>query len=219
MAQVRLRKDFYGSLIPKVSSDSLLVTVKFDYKGPAQTLEIETNTGKRGLYGDYDQESPTYYDSKAVTASDTLKSYTFSRSIPLSFWGDRQIDDGAVEVVIRGDGVYDDAVLWDAYTVNPAAVGISFYVRPWGITDDCPNPKAWCCYYWDPGINSFVGDGSWHNLPDTRQFENVQPGGYLSAFYLDYNGAVSRQYNSQVFNPINGATYQFDLATGYVYKV
>ena len=120
MAEVKLRKNFYGTLIPKVSSDSLRVKVEFDYKGPAQTLDIETNTGKRGLWGDYDQESPTYHDSKYVSKSDTFRSYTFIRYIPLSFWGTRQIDDCAVEVVIRGDGVYADAVLWDAYTVNIA---------------------------------------------------------------------------------------------------
>jgi hypothetical protein len=118
--EVKLRKNFYGTLIPKVSSDSLRVKVEFDYKGPAQTLDIETNTGKKGLWGDYDQESPTYHDSKYVSKSDTFRSYTFTRYIPLSFWGSRQIDDCAVEVVIRGEGVYDDAVLWDAYTVNIA---------------------------------------------------------------------------------------------------
>ncbi len=123
MAEVRLRKDFHGTLIPKVSSDSLRVKVEFDYKGPAQTLDIESNTGKRGLWGDYDQESPTYHDSKYVSKSDTFRSYTFTRYIPLSFWGSRQIDDCAVEIVIRGEGVYADAVLWDAYTVNIAPPG------------------------------------------------------------------------------------------------
>lgn len=118
MAEVRLRTDFYGSKIPKVSSQSISVTLGFKYKGPAQTLSIETSTGKKGLWGDYDQESPAYYDSKSVSASDTLKSYTFTRSIPLSFWGTRKIDDGAVEVVISGQGVSADAILWDAYTVN-----------------------------------------------------------------------------------------------------
>lgn len=137
MAEVKLRKDFYGTKIPKVSSDSIRITVGFSYKGPAQTLDIETNTGKRGLWGDYDQESPTYHDSKAVYASDTFRSYTFSRSIPLSFWGDRRIDDCAVEVVIRGEGVYADAVIWDAYTVNIEVVGYILDVASdpiWGGT-------------------------------------------------------------------------------------
>ncbi len=129
MAEVKLRKDFYGTKIPKVSSDSIWITVGFKYKGPAQTLDIETNTGKRGLWGDYDQESPTYHDSKAVSASDTFRSYTFSRSIPLNFWGTRQIDDCAVEVVIRGEGVYADCVLWDAYTVNIGVVGYTLTTR------------------------------------------------------------------------------------------
>ncbi|KKN87045.1 hypothetical protein LCGC14_0263150 [marine sediment metagenome] len=121
MAEVRLRKDFNGTQIPKTSADYLRISISFSYKGPAQTLAIETNTGKRGVWGDYDQESPAYQDSKPVSQSETLRSYSFSRNIPLSFWGDRQIDDCAVEVVIRGEGVYADAVIWDAYTVNLGA--------------------------------------------------------------------------------------------------
>lgn len=119
MAEVRLRKNFYGTKIPKTSYDTLLVFIGLNYKGPAQTLDIELNSGKRGLWGDYDQESPTYhFPGRPVYASDTFRSYTFGIGMPLSFWGDRKIDDCAVEVVIRGEGVYDDAVLWDAYTVN-----------------------------------------------------------------------------------------------------
>lgn len=116
--EVRLRTDFYGTKIPKVSAQAIWVVVGFKYKGPAQTLTIESNTGKKGLWGDYDQESPSYYDSKPVSASDTLKDYQFNRSIPLSFWGTRKISDCAVEVVISGQGIYADAVIWDAYTVN-----------------------------------------------------------------------------------------------------
>jgi len=146
MAEVRLRKDFYGSLIPKVSSDSLRVNISFSYQGPAQVLDIETNTGKRGAWGGYDQESPAYHDSKAVSASDTPRSYTFSRYIPLSFWGLRQIDDGAVEVVIRGTGVYDDAVLWNAYTIAPAAeytLDVSVATPAVGYVTKSPNKAVY----------------------------------------------------------------------------
>lgn len=118
MAQVVLRQNFYGTKIPKVSSDNLSVTVLYDYKGSAQTLDIEVNTGKRGLWGDYDQESPAYHYAREVYTSDTLKRYGLLAVIPLSFWGSRKIDDCAVEVVIRGEGVLESAVLWDAYTVN-----------------------------------------------------------------------------------------------------
>lgn len=116
--EVRLRKDFYGSLIPKTSSGYIGINVSFEYKGPAQTLQIEFNTGKRGIWGDYDQESPTYYNQRSVSASDVFKKYGIGRLISLSFWGSRQVADCAVEIVIRGQGVYDDAVLWNAYTVN-----------------------------------------------------------------------------------------------------
>lgn len=115
---VTLRQDFYGTKIPKVSSDSLMVLVPFTYKGPAQTLKVEVNTGKRGIYGDYDQESPAYYYNKTVSKSDTLAYFSILAFIPLSFWGSRKIDDCAVEVVFRGQGIYTEAILWNAYTVN-----------------------------------------------------------------------------------------------------
>lgn len=98
-------------------------------------------------------------------------------------------------------------------------IGISFYARPWGTTPDCSNPKAWTCYYWDPATSTYVGDGQWHNLPSTLKFSNVQPGGALWAKYLGYDNIASEGYFSEYFDPINGATYQFELATGIVYKV
>jgi len=116
--EVRLRKDFYGSLLPKTSLSWIGINVEFDYKGLAQTLTIEFTTGKRGLWGEYDQESPIYYNTRAVSASDVFKSYGIGRAIPLSFWGDRQIDDCAVEIKIKGQGISESAVLWNAYTVN-----------------------------------------------------------------------------------------------------
>lgn len=116
--EVRLRTNFYGLSIRKYSYQNLGVHISFQYKGPAQTLEVEYNSGKKGLWGDYDQESPAWHRSVVVPASGTFKPYTTNNIIPLSFWGTRKIDDCAVEVVIRGQGVYDDAVLWDAYTIN-----------------------------------------------------------------------------------------------------
>lgn len=215
MAQVRLRKDFYGTKISKVSADSLLVTVEFDYKGPAQTLDIEVNSGKKGLWGDYDQESPTYHTSKYVSESNTFRSYSKSYTMSLSFWGTRQINDGAVEVVIRGEGVYDDAVLWDAYTVNLVAVGISFQVSIWGIPDFGSYQK-WCCYYWDPGINDFVGDGKWHYSYQKIGFSNVKTGGYLAVFLLR-NSTVSPQYTSPTFSAVDGGSYMYDVEMGKIY--
>jgi len=117
MVQVKLRKDFYGTLIPKVSSDSLKIIIDFKYKGPAQTLRTEVNTGKKGIWF-YDQESPRYFINTPVYTSDSFRTYSYSTTIPLDFWGDRQIDNGAVEIVIKGEGIYSDAVLWDAYTMN-----------------------------------------------------------------------------------------------------
>jgi len=127
MAEVKLRKDFTGTLVPKVSTDNLYIDLNFTYKGPAQTLSIDTSSGKKGLWGDYDQESPAYRNSFAVSKSDTPRSYTFPCYIPLAFWGDRVITDCAVEQKISGEGVYDSAVLWDAYTVNVGVPPVEKY--------------------------------------------------------------------------------------------
>ena len=213
--EVRLRTDFYGTLVPKVSSQSILITVGFNYKGPAQTLSIETNTGKKGLWGDYDQESPAYYDSKAVSASDALQNYTFSRYIPLSFWGDRQIDDGAVEVVISGQGVYADAIIWQAYTVNIGLkVTFNIVATGWGLV--FPDAQKWCCYYWDPGKGDFVGNGKWYTVGYYIAFNDVQSGGYVAVFFLDSYNSVSQQYTGPIFNPVNGGSYWYDVSTGKV---
>lgn len=215
--EVRLRTDFYGAKIPKTSADSITVTVGFSYKGPAQTLQIETNTGKRGLLGDYDQESPAYYDSKPVSASDTLRSYTFSRSIPLSFWGSRQIDDGAVEVVISGSGVSADAVVWDAYTVN-LGLKIDFKVSQLYAANVFPGASKWMCYYWDPSISGFVGDQKWYGLTSQIQFSNVKSGGYFAVFLLK-DSTTSSQYTSPTFSAVNGGIYQYDLYYNTVSKI
>ncbi len=116
--------DFQGTKIPKVSSESIKVDIKFTYRGASQTLEIQTDTGKMGAFGGYDSESKQFYDSKQVVTSDTPREYTLSRTIPLSFWGDRQIDDCAVRVVIKGEGIEIESVLWDAYTVNIEEIGL-----------------------------------------------------------------------------------------------
>jgi len=218
MAEVRLRKDFYGNLIPKVSSDNLTVTVEFEYKGPAQTLDIEVNSGKKGLWGDYDQESPTYHTSKYVSKSDTFRSYSKSYTMPLSFWGSREIDDCAVEVVIRGEGVYDDAVLWDAYTVNVVAVGISFEMGIWGAPDDFPSYDYWMCYYWDNSIGDFVSDKKWYRPSEKIEFTNIRSGlnGYVAVF-LKKNSTASRQYSSPRFNAVNGGNYTYDIDINYIY--
>jgi len=119
MAEVRLRTDFYAPYkITKNWTNYLGIHILFNYKGPAQILNIEVNSGKKGLLGDYDQESPAYYYDKSVNASDAPADYFFDCGMYLNFWGDRQISDCAVEVVIRGVGVYDDAVIFDAYTMN-----------------------------------------------------------------------------------------------------
>ena len=124
-----------------------------------------------------------------------------------------------MEVVIRGEGVYDDAVLWDAYTVNLVAVGISFSVRGWGFVNVWPDTVKCCCYYYDPGISDFVGNGKWYGLADYIRFTNVQPGGYLAAFCLDKYNNVSPQVTSYTFTAVDGGIYQFDLYTKVVTKI
>lgn len=217
MAEVRLRKNFYGTLIPKVSSDSLRVTVEFEYKGPSQTLDIEVNSGKKGLWGDYDQESPTYHTSRYVSESDSFRSYSKSYTMSLSFWGDRKIEDCAVEVVIRGEGIHKDAILWDAYTMNLVPVGITFQMTVWG-TGGFGVADKWICYYWNPAINDFVSDGKWYRLYEKITFRDVAPGGYLAVFLIK-NSTVSPQFTSPTFDAVDGGIYQYDLDLNRVSKI
>lgn len=111
----------------------------------------------------------------------------------------------------------ESAVLWQAYTVNMVAVGITFQVRQWGAAYEF-NADKWCCYYWDPGRNNFIGNANWYNLPDSIQFSDVQPGGYFAVFLLR-DSQTSSQYTSPTFQAVDGGIYQFDLNYLTVTKV
>lgn len=203
----------------KKPTDYLNVDIDYSYRGPAQRITFTAVVTQETWWGEFDEIGSTRKSVYAdVSSSDTLRNYrTRVPNLPLSGVEPKTTPYG---VKIKAEGTFGTIEAGNkACLYVEVPVGITFSARPWGITPDCPNPKSWACYYWDPGIGGFVNDGKWHSLPDTRSFANVQLGGYLSAFYLDYSGVVSKQYNSEVFNPIDGATYQFELATGKVYKV
>lgn len=100
---------------------------------------------------------------------------------------------------------------------QPVVVGISFQMSIWGVPDFGSYQK-WCCHYWDPGINDFVGDGKWYYSYQKIAFSNVKTGGYLAVF-LKRNETVSPQYNSPTFEAVDGGIYQYDVYLGRVIKI
>ena len=111
--------DFVGTLIPKMSSDNLSITCNYKWTGLGQAIEVWFSAGKKGLSGEYDQESGAYKQSVTLPTATTPLSKSITQVIPLSFWGTRQISDGAVEIVFKVSGISDVIVhIWDAFTVN-----------------------------------------------------------------------------------------------------
>ncbi|MBA7709598.1 hypothetical protein ES703_118519 [subsurface metagenome] len=180
MAEVKLRKDFTGTLVPKVSTDNLYIDLNFTYKGPAQTLSIDTSSGKKGIWGDYDQESPTYRNPFPVSKSDTPRSYTFRCYIPLAFWGDRIIEDCAVEIKISGEGVYDSAVLWDAYTVNVGVPPVEKYTLTTSVSPS--------------GAGYVVGGGTYDAGEVVMVYAESSPGYAFDHWGGDASGTWSPTY-------------------------
>jgi len=96
---------------------------------------------------------------------------------------------------------------------------INFEVMIWGIPADFGSYTYWACYYWDPGIANFVGDGKWYRSYERIPIQNVQqPGGYLAVFLLR-DSTMSKQYTSPTFSPVNGGSYQYDVQLGRIVKL
>ena len=106
---------------------------------------------------------------------------------------------------------------WSVITISTVPVGVSFQVSVWGVPAFGSYQK-WCCYYWDPGISNFVGDGKWYNSYDNIAFSNVKTGGYLAVF-LKRDSTVSSQYTSPTFQAVSGGVYQYDVQLGRVSKI
>jgi len=106
---------------------------------------------------------------------------------------------------------------WSVITISTVPVGVSFQVAVWGVPAFGSYQK-WCCYYWDPGISNFVGDGKWYNSYDKIAFKNVKSGGYFAVF-LQRDSTVSSQYTSPTFQAVDGGIYQYDVQLGRVTKI
>jgi hypothetical protein len=96
-----------------------------------------------------------------------------------------------------------------------ATPSISFRTSIWGVPSDFGSYQKWMAFYFDPGINSFVGDQKWYNSYDNILFNNVKSGGYFAVF-LKRDSTESHQYTSPVFVAVNGGVYQYDLQLGRV---
>ena len=112
--------EFTGNLIPKMSSDNLNIKCDYKWTGLGRAIEVWFSAGKRGLAGEYDQESGAYKQSVTLPTATTPLSLSISQIIPLSFWGTRDISDGAVEIVFKVGAGFDDVIVhvWNAYTIN-----------------------------------------------------------------------------------------------------
>ena len=110
--------DFTGNKVRKTWQDSIRALVSYNWKGSGN-LEIWFSAGKKGWLGDYDQESPAYKQVIPMPTTSVFVPWGSWQDIPLYFWGDRRIGDGAVEVVFKLPGRADIIIqIWDAYTVN-----------------------------------------------------------------------------------------------------
>lgn len=122
--------------------------------------------------------------------------------------------DVQARVIVNGDIVADNE--WDDVFYVTSPTGLKFQVGILGIPD-FGSYQYWSCSYWDPGSNSFVGDLKWYSSSARISFSAMQPGGYLAVF-LKRDSAVSQQYNSPVFQPVNNGMYKYNVLTGVVFN-
>lgn len=104
-----------------------------------------------------------------------------------------------------------------AFQVNIITVTLfSFEIMIWGRPTEFAIYDYWACFYWDPGIANFIGDGKWYRSYEKILIKNAQqPGGYLAVFFLK-DSIMSKQYNSPIFYPVNGGSYQYDVQLGRI---
>lgn len=201
----------------KKKAETLTTQPRWKYVGPADTISFEWQIGRWGGAG-FDGETIRKYSTHSQPASDYLREFT--TSLPAI----------ALSVLSPSDDPYDCEIWFkDKFPdlrvivencvkiVAEVPVGINFSVGVWGIPDFGDYDK-WCCYYWDPGIGDFVGDGKWYYPYQKISFANVKPGGDLAVFLLR-GSTTSRQYTSPTFDAVNGGVYQFDLQLERVSKI
>lgn len=203
-----------ANAITKKPAEKLNVAINHSYVGPAQRIYYTAVVTQETLIGEFDEIGST---KKAVYVDwpqeDSPYPWTTTvPDLPLSGCEPKAAAYG-VKVIAEGTFGTVEAGNKSCLTIQ-AAVGISFQVSIWGIPDFGSYQK-WCCYYWDPGIGAFVGDGQWHASSERIAFSGVQSGGYLAVF-LQRDSTISGQYNSPTFGPVDGGVYQYDVELGVV---
>lgn len=197
--------------------DTCTVRCAFNYSGPPVSGKLYVAIWH-----------PTWYDPHDEVAHGE-KSFSIPTSVDKTYQGD--VDIYVKSGIAPGDyGLYVKIVgvpgpdIFSPYyenvieIVEEVPVGISFQISIWGIPPDFGDYDKWCCYYWDPGINDFVGDGKWYYPYQKIGFSNVKSGGYLAVFLMR-NSTVSSQYTSPTFDAVDGGVYQYDVQLGRVSRI
>ena len=197
--------------------DSVPFTASYKYKGKAQGgwLTISLGTGVSPSFSTkytFPQRAVSFSQAMDWTTGYLSGSFTLPTTlVPGQTYSVRAKLETA-------DGVQETDTDWGVLTIKEVVVGISFSISIWGIPPDFGNYDKWCCYYWDPGISNFVGDGKWYYPYLKIPFSNVKSGGYLAVFLMR-DSTTSDQYTSPTFGAVNGGIYQYDVELGRVSKI
>lgn len=189
--------------------NTVRVQVAFDYTGPAWRETLYAALYERTLLDPHNEIS----GGANAVAIDVLASAT-PRATPASV-------DIPIPNRLGTFGLYAKlgnilSQYCDGVINIVAATGISFRVMPTDAQTVFPGATSAMYYYWDPGQNKFIGDQKWYPLTDYGKIAGAkQAGGYM-AINLLRGSEVSPQYNSQIFNPVNGADYLVWLSNGYI---
>lgn len=198
----------------KKRSEALTARPRWRYIGPADTIRLEWQIGQWWA-GTFDGITSRKY--KTFSQPRSLYLAEFSTSLPaisLSPLSPRA-EPYICEIWFKDKFSDLRVIVENCVKIIEVPVGISFQISIWGIPDFGSYQK-WCCYYWDPGIGDFVGDGKWYHSYEKITFSNVKPGGYLAVF-LKRNSTVSSQYTSPTFEAVDGGSYTYDVEMGKIY--
>ena len=195
--------------------DTCRVRCTFSYSGPAVSGKLYVAIWHPSWYDPHDEVAHGE-KSFSLPTTTTPKDYSYDVDIYVG----SGIAPGWYGLYAKIVGVPGPDIFSPYYEnvikiVEEVPVGITFSVSIWGIPDFGSYQK-WCCYYWDPGIGDFVGDGKWYYSYQKIGFSNVKSGGYLAVFLLR-NSTVSAQYTSPTFEAVDGGSYTYDVEMGKIY--
>jgi len=198
--------------------DNVPFSFSYEYKGKAQSGQLVLSLGT-GVYPSF--FTVQNYSPMAVAFAEAMN-WTKRSLSGLSFVLTAALEPGKTyntraKLETLEDLTQETDTDWGVITIAAVPVGVSFQVSIWGVPA-FGSYQTWCCYYWDPGISNFVGDGKWDNSYDKIAFKNVKSGGYLAVF-LKRDSTVSSQYTSPTFQAVDGGIYQYDVQLGRVTKI